>query len=264
MKMVLIYSFSNFPNLQILKSNKMSNIGKYFLFIGLMFRNRERFSVYIRQIVDECITIGTDSVFIVAIVSTFIGAVTCVQTAYNMISPFIPRYAISLIVRDMTLLELAPTITCIVLSGKVGSSIAGSLGTMRVTEQIDALEVMGINSASYLVLPKIVAAMLTVPMLVVLAAFLGIMGGYFAGTLSGVITPTDYIFGVRSDFIPYNVPFALIKAVVFGFLIASISSFKGYYTHGGALEVGRASTIAVTNSCIAILIADYLLAELLL
>lgn len=229
-----------------------------------MFRNREKFAVYMKQVIEECILIGTDSVFIVAIVSTFIGAVTCVQTAYNLVSPLIPNYVISLIVRDMTLLEIAPTITCVVLSGKVGSNIAGTLGTMRVTEQIDAIEVMGINSTSYLVLPKILASMITFPMLVILAAFLGIWGGYVAGTLTGVITPEDYIYGIRSDFIPYNVPFALIKSVVFAFLISSISSFQGYYTHGGALEVGKASTSAVTNSCISVLVADYLLAQLLL
>ncbi len=242
----------------------MSNLGRYFLFLGNLFRNREKVGVYLRQIFDEAVLIGIDSIFIVAIVSTFIGAVTCVQTAYNLVSPLIPNYVISLIVRDMTLLELAPTITCIVLSGKVGSNIAGTLGTMRVTEQIDALEVMGINSTSYLVLPKIVAAMLVFPMLVVLAGFLSIYGGYLAGTLAGVITPEEYIYGIRSDFNQFNIPFALIKSVVFAFLIASISAFQGYYTSGGALEVGRASTTAVTNSCISVLVADYLLAQLLL
>lgn len=242
----------------------MTQLGKYFMFIGMMFRNREKFGVYWKQIIEECILIGTDSIFIVALVSTFIGAVTCVQTAYNLVSPLIPNYVISLIVRDMLLLEIAPTITCVVLSGKVGSNIAGTLGTMRVTEQIDAIEVMGINSTSYLVLPKIIASMITFPMLVVLAAFLGIWGGYVAGTFTGVITPEEYIYGIRADFIPYNVPFAIIKSVVFAFLISSISSFRGYYTHGGALEVGKASTSAVTNSCISVLVADYLLAQLLL
>lgn len=242
----------------------MSNLGRYFLFLGNLFRNREKVGVYLRQVFDEAVLIGIDSIFIVAIVSTFIGAVTCVQTAYNLVSPLIPNYVISLIVRDMTLLELAPTITCIVLSGKVGSNIAGTIGTMRVTEQIDALEVMGINSTSYLVLPKIVAAMLVFPMLVVLAGFLSIYGGYLAGTLTGVITPEEYIYGIRTDFNQFNIPFALIKSVVFAFLIASISAFQGYYTSGGALEVGRASTTAVTNSCISVLVADYLLAQLLL
>jgi phospholipid/cholesterol/gamma-HCH transport system permease protein len=242
----------------------VSRLGRYFIFLGSMARNREKIGVYVRQVFEEATSIGIGSVFIVAIVSTFIGAVTCVQTAYNLVSPLIPNYVISLIVRDMTLLELAPTITCVVLSGKVGSNIASSLGTMRVTEQIDALEVMGINSSSYLVLPKIVAAMITFPMLVTLAAFLSIYGGYLAGTLTGVITPEEYVYGIRADFNQFNIPFALIKSVVFAFLIASISSFQGFYTQGGALEVGKSSTSAVTSSCIAVLIADYLLAQLLL
>lgn len=242
----------------------MSKLGRYFIFLGNLFRSPEKLGVYLRQTVEEGVLIGIDSIFIVAIVSTFIGAVTCVQTAYNLVSPLIPNYVISLIVRDMTLLELAPTITCVVLSGKVGSNIAGTLGTMRVTEQIDALEVMGINSTSYLVLPKIIAAMVVFPMLVTLAGFLSIYGGYLAGTLAGVITPEEYIYGIRSDFNQFNIPFALIKSVVFAFLISSISAFQGYYTSGGALEVGRASTAAVTNSCISVLVADYLLAQLLL
>ncbi|HAI76410.1 MAG TPA: ABC transporter permease [Microscillaceae bacterium] len=242
----------------------MKIIGQFVLFIYGLFANRERFSVYLRLIVDECMLIGVNSVFIVTIVSTFIGAVSAVQTAYNLISPLIPLYIIGQIVRDMTILELAPTITCIVLAGKVGSNIAGGLGTMRITEQIDALEVMGINSISYLVLPKIIAAMITFPMLVVLAGFLSIVGGFLAGTLTGELTEVEYIKGIRADFNEFSVTFALIKAVVFAFLIASISAFQGYYTKGGALEVGQSSTQAVTNSCIAVLFADYLLAELLL
>lgn len=242
----------------------MKGIGKYFIFLGRLFVKKEPLKTYIKQIIDECVKIGIDSLVIVAIVSTFIGAVTCIQTAYNMVSPLIPDYVISVVVRDMTLLELAPTITAIVFAGKVGSNIAGELGTMKITEQIDALEVMGINSVSFLGLPKIIGALLMFPMLVVLAGFLAITGGYFAGTLTGVITPENYIYGLRADFIEFNVTFALIKSVVFAFLVASISSYKGYSTTGGALEVGHASTSAVTNSCIAILTADYLLAELLL
>lgn len=232
--------------------------------MGSLFSNREKFNVYVNRVVDECILIGIDSIFIVVIVSSFIGAVTAVQTAYNLVSPLIPTYVIGLIVRDMTVLELAPTITCVVLSGKVGSNIAGGLGTMRITEQIDALEVMGINAASYLVLPKVVAAVIVFPMLVILAGFLSIFGGYLSGTLTGVITPQEYIYGIRADFNEYNVTFALIKSVVFAFLISSISSFQGFYTRGGALEVGRSSTNAVTNSCIAVLLADFILAQLLL
>jgi phospholipid/cholesterol/gamma-HCH transport system permease protein len=242
----------------------IGHLGRYLEFIGSLFRNREKFNVYIARIVDECILIGIDSIFIVVIVSSFIGAVTAVQTAYNLVSPLIPTYVIGLIVRDMTVLELAPTITCVVLSGKVGSNIAGGLGTMRITEQIDALEVMGINAASYLVLPKIVASVIVFPMLVILAGFLSIFGGYLSGTLTGVITPNEYIYGIRADFNQYNVTFALIKSVVFAFLISTISSFQGFYTRGGALEVGKSSTNAVTNSCIAVLLFDFILAQLLL
>ncbi len=242
----------------------MSIIGKYFIFLGSLFTNREKLSVYWRRFMEECVGMGVNSIFIVAIVSTFIGAVSCIQTAYNLVSPIIPVSTVALIVRDMEILELAPTITCIVLSGKVGSNIASELGTMRISEQIDALEVMGINSSSYLVLPKVLAAMFTFPMLVIFAAFLGIFGGYLAGTLTGVITERDYLYGIRDSFVPYNIFFMCVKPFVFGFLIATISSFQGFFTSGGALEVGKASTQAVTNSCIAILIADYMLAQLLL
>ncbi|SFC42727.1 phospholipid/cholesterol/gamma-HCH transport system permease protein [Flexibacter flexilis DSM 6793] len=242
----------------------MTSLGHYFIFLGSLFRNREPLRVYPKLILDEMVTIGTESFVLVAIVSSFIGAVTAVQTAHNMVSPLIPNYVIGTIVRDMTLLELATTFTCVILSGKVGSSIAGGLGTMRITEQIDALEVMGVNSASYLVLPKVIAALITFPMLVVMAGFLSLMGGYLAGTLSGLLTETEYIYGIRSTFDPYNITFALIKSFVFAFLISSISAYKGYFTRGGALEVGRASTEAVTNSCIAVLLADYALAQLLL
>ncbi len=242
----------------------MKSFGKYLILLSTLFINRERFNVYVKRIVDEAILIGIDSVFIVVIVSTFIGAVTAVQTAYNLVSPLIPLYIIGTIVRDMTVLELAPTITCVVLAGKVGSNIAGGLGTMRITEQVDALEVMGINSASYLILPKIIAAILTFPLLVIIAAFLSIYGVYLAGVLTGVITEKEYIYGIRYQFSGYNITFAIIKSLVFAFLISSISSYQGFFTKGGALEVGQSSTEAVTNSCIAVLCADYLLAQLLL
>lgn len=242
----------------------LKTLGRYFIFLGSLFTNRESFRTYVNLIVEESISIGVGSVVIVAIVSTFIGAVTAVQTAYNIVSPLIDEYIIGNIVRDMTILELAPTIMAIVFAGKVGSSIAGGLGTMQITEQVDALEVMGINSVSYLVLPKIIAAMLMYPLLVIMAAFLSLYGGYLAATLSELSTPQDYIYGVRYGFNEFTVTFMLIKSVVFAFLVASISAYKGYYTRGGALEVGQSSTKAVTNSVIAVLIADYLLAQLLL
>jgi phospholipid/cholesterol/gamma-HCH transport system permease protein len=238
-------------------------VGKFFLFLGSLVVRRESLKVYWQRLMDECVKIGTDSILIISIVALFIGAVTCVQIYANLVSPFIPTYVVSNVVRDMVLLELSSTFMCVVLAGKVGSNIAGELGTMRITEQIDALEVMGINSSSYLVLPKVVAAMIMFPLLAILSDFLGIFGGYLAGTLTGIMTPEEYIYGIRYMFVPYNVIIAIVKAFVFGFLIATISSYKGFNTRGGALEVGQSSTAAVTNSCIAILIADYLLAELL-
>ncbi|MBC6611208.1 ABC transporter permease [Hymenobacter sp. BT507] len=242
----------------------VKTFGSFLLFLQSMLSRGERFKTLWNRTIDEAILIGVDSVFIVSLVSAFIGAVTCVQISYNLVNPLIPKATIGYMVREMTILELAPTITSIVLAGKVGSSIAGGLGTMRITEQIDALEVMGINSSSYLVLPRILASLLMFPLLVILAMGLSIMGGYIAGTLSGSISAQEYIEGIREDFIPYNILFALIKSLVFAFLISAISSFKGFNTRGGALEVGAASTGAVTNSIIAILIADFVLAAVLL
>lgn len=242
----------------------MKSLGKYLQFLGQLFIRRERFSTYINLVFEECIKVGYNSIFIVAIVSLFMGAVTTIQTAYNLVSPFIPDYVISLVVRDMTLLELSPTIIAIIYAGKVGSNIAGELGTMRITEQVDALEVMGINAASYLVLPKVIASLIMYPMLVIISMFLTLYGGYLAGSLTGVISQTDYLYGIRFEFLQFNVFFAMIKAFVFSFLVASISSYKGFYTRGGALEVGQSSTAAVTSSCIAVLCADYGLAQLLL
>lgn len=242
----------------------MKSIGKYFLFLFSMFQRMETFRTYFRLIMEECVSIGIGSIFLVGLVATFMGAVTTVQTAYNLVSPFIPDYIIATVVRDMTILELAPTIIAIIFAGKVGSNMAGELGTMRITEQIDALEVMGINSVSYLVFPKIIASILMYPLLVIIAAGLSILGGYLAGTFAEILSPYDYKYGIQYLFIDYMVKFAIIKSYAFAFLIASISSFRGYYTTGGALEVGKASTRAVTDSVIAILLADYLLAEMLL
>ncbi|MEQ8302216.1 MAG: ABC transporter permease [Cyclobacteriaceae bacterium] len=242
----------------------MKEFGRYLIFMYSLVVRRETFITYYRLVLEECILVGVNSIFLFALVSTFIGAVTTVQTAFNLVAPYIPSYIISNVVREMTILELAPTIMAIIYAGKVGSSMSGNLGTMRITEQIDALEVMGINSTSYLVLPKIIASLLMYPLLVVLAGACALAGGYFVGTLTGIITPTDYIYGIRYAFNEYTVTFALIKSFVFAFLISSISCFKGYYTKGGALEVGISSTAAVTTSVIAVLIADYLLAQLLL
>lgn len=242
----------------------VENLGKFMLFLHSTVKHREPFRVYPPLILDEMVKIGTNSFVIVAIVSTFIGMVTCIQTADNLVSPLVPMSVIGTICRDMTLLELAPTFTCVVLAGKVGSNLAGEIGSMRITEQIDAIDVMGINSASFLILPKIIAACIMIPVLCTLAAFLSLWGGYLIGMWGDIISPNDFIAGIRAGFRVFNVVFALTKSLVFAFLIASISSYKGYYTFGGALEIGQASTQAVTNSVIGILIADLVLAQILI
>jgi phospholipid/cholesterol/gamma-HCH transport system permease protein len=242
----------------------ISAFGRFVLLMQMMVTRPERRAVLWQRTLDEAVEIGTDSVFIVGLVSTFIGAVTCVQIAYNMVNPLIPMSTVGFMVREMTILELAPTIISVVLAGKVGSAIAGGLGTMRITEQISAIDAMGINSASYLVLPRILASLFVFPLLVILAMNLSILGGYVATQLSGSMPGADYIEGIRYAFKPYTVLFSLIKSVVFAFLVSAISSYKGYTLKGGALEVGRASTAAVTNSIISILLADYALAAILL
>ncbi|MEM9670972.1 MAG: MlaE family ABC transporter permease [Cyclobacteriaceae bacterium] len=242
----------------------MKSIGSYLLFIGTLFSRMEAFNIYVKRTIDEAVKIGINSLTLVAIVSTFIGMVSTIQTAANLVSAFIPKSVVSLVVRDMTVLELAPTITSVVLAGKVGSNIAGELGTMRISEQIDALEVMGINSASYLIVPKVLGAMLMFPLLVIVAGFLSLYGGYLIGTFTGVVTGQEYVAGLRTEFQQYNVFVALVKSVVFAFLISTVSAYQGYFTRGGALEVGQASTKAVTNSCIAVLVADYVVVSVLL
>jgi phospholipid/cholesterol/gamma-HCH transport system permease protein len=190
--------------------------------------------------------------------------VSTVQTAYQLVSPLIPKSTIAQIVRDTVILEFAPTLTCIVLAGVVGSKIASTLGNMRVSEQLDALEIMGINTKAYMVMPKIIGSLIVIPMLVVISAVLGIWGGRFAGGAANILAPETFDRGLFQSFMPFNVTFALIKAYTFAFIISSISSYYGYNVQGGALEIGRASTQAVVTSCIMILLADYVLAAILL
>jgi ABC-type transport system involved in resistance to organic solvents, permease component len=241
-----------------------SELGKYLLMIKGMFSKPENWKMYWKEFMHQCSEIGIGSLGIVVIISVFMGAVSTVQTAYQLTSPFIPKYTIAQVVRDTVILEFAPTLVSIVLAGVVGSKIAGELGNMRVSEQIDALEIMGINTKAYLVLPKIVAALVVIPMLVVIAAVLGIWGGELAGTLSGIIKPDEFKKGLLSGFVAYNTFFAMAKAYTFAFLISSIPAYFGYYVKGGALEIGRASTRSVVVSCVAILFADYILAAILL
>jgi phospholipid/cholesterol/gamma-HCH transport system permease protein len=241
-----------------------SEIGRYLLMIKGMVSKPENGKMYWKEFIHQCSEIGIGSLGIVAIISIFMGAVSTVQTAYQLVSPFIPLSVIAQVVRDTVILEFAPTLVCIVLAGVVGSKIASELGNMRVSEQIDALEIMGINTKTYLVLPKILAALLVIPMLVIIAGVLGIWGGRMAGEMSGIISTSIFDQGLLKDFMPFNITFALIKAYTFAFIISSIPAYYGYYVKGGALEIGRASTKAVVISCILVLFADYLLAALLL
>lgn len=240
------------------------DIGRYFLMLKGMFSKPENSKMYWKEFMHQCSEIGIGALGIVAIISTFIGAVSTIQTAYQLVSPIIPPSTIAQIVRDTVILEFAPTLVCIVLAGVTGSRIASELGNMRVSEQIDALEIMGINTKAYLIMPKIMAALLMIPFLVVIAMVLGIWGGRFAGSAAGILSPSTFDKGLLQEFVPYNVIFALTKSYFFAFIISSISTFFGYYVKGGALEIGRSSTKAVVVSCILVLFADYVLSALLL
>lgn len=242
----------------------IKDLGSYLLMLKNMFSKPENTKMYWKEFMRQCAEIGIGSLGIVMIISTFMGAVSTVQTAYQLVSPLIPKTSIAQIVRDTVILEFAPTLVCIVLAGVVGSKIASELGNMRISEQIDALEIMGINTKAYLILPKIVAGLVVIPMLVSIAAVLGIWGGRMAGVLSNIVSPEIFDKGLLLDFLPYNVFFAMAKAYTFAFIITSIPAFFGYYVKGGALEIGKASTRAVVISCIAVLFADYLLAAILL
>jgi len=229
-----------------------------------MMTRPENMRMYWKEFMHQCVEIGVGSLGIVVIISVFMGAVSAVQTAYQLVSPLISKSTIAQIVRDTVILEFAPTLVCIVLAGVVGSKIASELGNMRVSEQIDALEIMGINTKSYLVMPKIAACLVVIPMLVVLAMALGILGGRLAGVASNILSGDTYDRGLLENFVPYNVVFAMAKAYTFAFIISSIPAYYGYYVKGGSLEIGRSSTKSVVVSCVMILFADYILAALLL
>ena len=244
--------------------NFITHLGRYTLMLKGMIAKPENAKVYWKEFMQQCNDIGIGSIGIVAIVSIFMGAVSAVQTAYQLTSPLIPASTIAQIVRDTVILEFSPTLVCIVLAGVVGSKIASELGNMRVSEQIDALEIMGINTKTYLVMPKIGAALIMIPLLVIISMVLGILGGRLAGNTSGILSNDTFDRGLMENFNTFNVWFALIKAYTFAFIISSIPAYYGYHVTGGALEIGRSSTKAVVVSCIMILLADYALAALLL
>lgn len=244
--------------------NFFSHFGKYIIMLKEMFSKPENPKLYWKEFMHQCSEIGLSSLGIVSIISVFMGAVSALQTSYQLVNPLISKIIIAQIVRDTVILEFAPTLVCIVLAGVVGSKIASELGNMRVSEQIDALEIMGINTKTYLIMPKIFAAIVTIPMLVILSMVLGILGGRLTVVGAGIIPAETYDQGLITLFVPYNVFFAMMKAYTFAFIISSVPAYFGYYVNGGSLEIGRSSTRSVVVSCIVILIADYVLAAILL
>ena len=238
--------------------------GKYVILIFRVFSKPEKTKIYLKQTIKEIENLGVNSIGIVIIISIFIGAVITLQTRYNLESSWIPLYLIGLTARDTILLEFSSTMVGLILAGKIGSNIASEIGHMRITEQIDALEMMGVNSASYLILPKIIAAMIFNPFLTIISMLVGIFGGWLAAIITGAVSSADYIYGIQYWFEPFYITYALVKTVVYAFIITSVSAFYGYFVTGGALEVGRASTKGVVYSCILILMFDVILTQLML
>ncbi len=242
----------------------LSTFGQYIILMRRVFSKPEKTKIYIQETIREIENLGLNSIGIVIIISIFIGAVITLQTRYNLESSFIPLYYVGLTTRESLLLEFSSTMVGLILAGKVGSNIASEIGHMRITEQIDALEIMGINSASYLILPKIIAAVLFNPFLTIISMVVGLFGGWLAVLATGALPAADYIYGIQYWFIPFYVTYALVKTVVYAFIITSVPAFYGYYVKGGALEVGRSSTKGVVYSSILILLSDVILTQLLL
>lgn len=240
------------------------NVGRYFMMLKRVFARPEKHKMYIRQLFHEIENLGINSIGIVIIISIFIGGIMVIQFAYSMTNPLYPIELVGLGTRDTLMLEFSSTMLALIMAGKIGSNITSEIGTMRVTEQIDSLEIMGVNSASYIILPKIIAVVFIFPFLYILSVFFGLIGGLFTGPIAGVVTINDYIDGIQFLFYPYYVTFSIIKSLVFGFLVASVPAYFGYYVQGGALEVGKASTLAVVNTNILILFFDLILTRLLL
>ena len=242
----------------------LRHIGRYFSMLSQVFSRPEKGNVYWKKIVYEMHHIGLNSLAIVSIISIFMGAVVAIQTGLQLESPFIPKYLIGYATRESLILEFSPTMIALILAGKVGSSIASEIGTMRVTEQIDALEIMGINSKAFIIQPKIIAAVLFFPFLVIISMSIGMVGGYLAGVFGGLVSHNDFMYGLNYWFEPFYILYALVKTIFFAFVISSISGYFGYYTEGGALDVGKSSTKAVVYSSIVILIINFTLTQLML
>lgn len=242
----------------------LTKLGEYLILMAQAFRKPDKFLIFRRRLLHEFYNLGFTSIGIVLILSVFVGAVATILVAYNIDNPLLPEKLVGFTARQMIILEFSPTIISLILAGKLGSQIASELGSMRVSQQIDALQVMGINPANYLILPKIIASLLFIPVLIIFSIVVGIFGGWVACVLADVISPANYVFGLRGWFDPFSITFAMIKTLVFAFLISSISSYIGYYVKGGSVEVGKASTQAVVFSSIAIIVFDLILTQMLL
>lgn len=242
----------------------IESFGRYWQFVWRVFSRPERLRVYAKRFVDEVTKLGIDSIPLVIVISIFIGAVITIQMQLNITSPLIPAYSVGLATRDIVLLEFSNSILCLILAGKVGSNIASEIGTMRVTEQIDALEIMGVNSACYLVLPKITAFIFFMPVLVILSIATAMVGGWFVAAFTDIIPVSRYVYGLQALFQEWYVWYGLIKSLFFAYIISSVAAYWGYCVKGGALEVGKASTNAVVSSSILILLFDVILTKLLL
>ena len=241
----------------------LEHLGQYFIMMKKVMSKPEKFKVFWKQLLLEIEKAGLNSIGIVLFISFFVGGVVSIQTAINMSNPLLPKYLVGLASRDSLILEFAPTMLSLILAGKVGSSIASELGSMRVSEQIDALEIMGVNSASFLILPKIIATIFFFPFLVIISMGIGMVGAWIGG-LSVDVTTADFLSGLKYEFNPFYVTYSLIKTVVFAFIIASVSSYFGYFTKGGSIAVGKSSTKAVVSSSILILFFNFILTNLLL
>ena len=243
--------------------NALTTFGQYIILMGRTFSVPERFRMFWKQYVKEMSQLGINSIGIVLLISFFIGAVICIQMKVNIESPWMPRWVAGYTTREIMLLEFSSSIMCLILSGKVGSNIASELGTMRVTQQIDALEIMGVNSASYLILPKILGLITIMPVLVVFSSTMGILGAYGTAYIGHIITPSDLTEGLQHAFNPWFMYMSIIKSLFFAFIISSVSSFYGYTVKGGSVEVGQASTDAVVSSSVLILFSDVFLTQIL-
>lgn len=242
----------------------LSSIGEYVLLMQKVFSSYEKWPIYRRRIVCEMDSLGLDSIGLTAIISFFIGAVITLQMSINFDSSFIPKSLIGYATRETLILEFSSTVIALILAGKVGGNIASEIGTMRITEQIDALEIMGVNSASYLILPKVVATLFFFPLLTILSIIVGIVGGYIITVATGIMLPSDYVEGLGLEFNSVSIIYSLIKSAVFAFIVTTISAFFGYFVGGNSLEVGRASTRAVVTSSVVVMIFNLILTQILL